>query len=74
VSTNKSEDDVRVLSPAELLVWAEDNTQVMRLGTFRDVVPGGYMAAMAPLLVDWRSIATPTALNTTLYCVCQLWR
>ncbi len=53
---NKLEDDVHVLSPAELLAWAEDNTQVMRLRTFRDVLPGGYMAAMAPLLVDWRSV------------------
>jgi len=54
--TNRKEDDIRVLSPAELLAWAEDNTQVMRLRTFRDVLPGGYMAAMAPLLVDWRSV------------------
>ena len=61
MSTNESEDDVRVLSSAELLVWAEDNTQVMRLRTFRDVVPRGYMAAMAPLLVDWRSIDTDSA-------------
>jgi len=58
---NKIEDDVRVLSPAELLAWAEDNTQVMRLRTFRDVLPGGYMAAMAPLLVDWRSVGTDSA-------------
>jgi len=61
VSTNKSEDDIRVLSPAELLAWAEDNTQVMRLRTFLDVVPGGYMAAMAPLLVDWRSVDVDSA-------------
>jgi len=52
---------MRVLSPAELLAWAEDNTQVMRLRTFRDVIPGGYMAAMAPLLVDWRSVDTDNA-------------
>jgi hypothetical protein len=59
--TDKIEDDIRVLSPAELLAWAEDNTQVMRLRTFRDVIPGGYMAAMAPLLVDWRSVDTDSA-------------
>jgi len=51
----KSEDDTRVLSPAELLSWAEDNTRIMRLRTFRDVLPGGYMAAMAPALVEWRA-------------------
>ncbi len=58
MSTHQSEDEIHVLSPAELLAWAEDNTQVMRLRTFRDVIPGGYMAAMAPALVDWRSIDT----------------
>ena len=46
---------IRVLTPAQLLAWAEDNTQVMRLRTFRDVIPGGYMASMAPVLVDWRA-------------------
>jgi hypothetical protein len=50
-----TEEILRVLSPAQLLAWAEDNTQVMRLRTFRDVIPGGYMAAMAPALVDWRA-------------------
>ena len=52
---NDNEEAIRVLSPAQLLAWAEDNTQVMRLRTFRDVLPGGYMAAMAPVLVDWRA-------------------
>ena len=49
------EDAISVLSPAELLAWAQDNTQILRLRTFRDVIPGGYMAAMAPALVDWRA-------------------
>ena len=48
-----NEEVIRVLSPSQLLEWAEDNTQVMRLRTFLDVIPGGYMAAMAPVLVDW---------------------
>ncbi len=56
MSTQQNQDDIRLLSPAELLAWAEDNTQVMRLRTFRDAIPGGYMAAMAPVLVDWRAI------------------
>ena len=61
MSISNSEDDIRILTPAELLAWVEDNTQVMRLRTFRDAIPGGYMAAMAPLLVDWRSIDTDSA-------------
>ena len=44
-----------MLSPAELLSWAEDNTRIMRLRTFYDVIPGGYKAAMAPALVEWRT-------------------
>ena len=56
MSLDNQTDEIRTLSPAELLAWAEDNTQVMRLQTFRDVIPGGYMAAMAPVLVDWRAI------------------
>lgn len=55
MNTNETEPSQRVLSPAELLSWAEDNTRIMRLRTFRDVIPGGYMAAMAPALVEWRT-------------------
>jgi hypothetical protein len=54
----EAQGQIRVLSPAELLAWAEDNTQIMRLRTFLDVIPGGYMAAMAPLLVDWHAVDT----------------
>ena len=61
MSKSKNEDDIRVLTPSELMAWVEDNTQVMRLRTFRDAIPGGYMAAMAPLLVDWRSVDTGNA-------------
>ncbi len=47
--------DRRVLSPREILSKAQDNTQVMRLRTKRDVLPGGHMAALTPVLVDWQA-------------------
>ncbi len=45
----------RVISPREMLSKAQDNTQVMRLRTVRDVLPGGHMAALTPVLVDWQA-------------------
>jgi hypothetical protein len=45
--------DYRTLSPDQLLKWAEDNTEIMRLRTDRDLLPGGYMAALAPMLAAW---------------------
>lgn len=48
-------DDRRILSPHELLHRAGDNTHVIRLRTARDVLPGGYMAAQTPVLVDWNA-------------------
>ena len=43
----------RILSPDQILSWVEDDAQIMRLRTDRDVIPGGYMAAAIPVLVDW---------------------
>ncbi|RUM92603.1 MAG: hypothetical protein DSZ28_09375 [Thiothrix sp.] len=43
----------RTLSPGQILSWIEDDMQIMRLRTDRDVIPGGYMAAAIPMLVDW---------------------
>jgi len=45
----------RALSPGQILSWVEDDTQIMRLRTDRDVIPGGYMAAAMPVLVDWQA-------------------
>ena len=45
--------DYRMLTPAQLYKWAEDNRAIMRLRTDRDVLPGGYMAALAPMLASW---------------------
>ena len=43
----------RTLSPDQLLKWAENNTEIMRLRTDRDLLPGGYMAALAQMLAAW---------------------
>lgn len=43
----------RTLTPDQLFKWAENNRQVMRLRTDRDILPGGYMAALAPMLAAW---------------------
>lgn len=45
----------RILSPSQILSWIEDDAQIMRLRSDRDVIPGGYMAAAMPVLVDWPS-------------------
>ena len=43
--------DYRTLTFEQLLQWAENNRDIMRLRTDRDVLPGGFMAAFAPMLV-----------------------
>jgi len=45
----------RTLTPSQLVAWSEDNTRVMRLKSKRDLLPGGYLASFAPVLVDWRA-------------------
>ena len=44
---------VRMLSPKELLSPAGKGGSVRRLRISRDVLPGGYAAALAPVLIDW---------------------
>jgi len=53
--TKRKQSESRTLTPAQLVAWSEDNTQVMRLKSGRDLLPGGYLASFAPVLVDWRS-------------------
>jgi hypothetical protein len=48
-------EDLRVLSPTQLIAWAEGSVRAARLRTFRDVIPGGFMAALAPIRVDWEA-------------------
>ena len=45
--------ELRLLSPAQLIAWAEGTANAVRLRTFRDTIPGGFMAALAPAVVDW---------------------
>lgn len=47
--------DTRMLSPAELLAWADGSANAVRLRTYRDVVPGGFLAALAPARVEWKA-------------------
>lgn len=45
----------RELSPTQLLAWADGTVNALRLRTFRDVVPGGFLAALIPARVEWKS-------------------
>ena len=55
MSKNGKKSETRILTPGQLVAWSEDNTQVMRLKSGRDLLPGGYVASFAPVLVDWRA-------------------
>lgn len=45
----------RMLSPAQLIAWDEGSADAMRLRTFLDVIPGGFLAAQAPVRIDWQA-------------------
>jgi len=51
----KSDPDTRLLSPAQLIGWADGSVNAVRIRTYRDVVPGGFLAALAPARVEWNS-------------------
>lgn len=55
MNSSDKDSQYRTLSPHQILSWVEDDTQIIRLRTDRDVIPGGYMAAALPVLVDWRA-------------------
>ena len=48
MSKNGKKSETRTLTPGQLVAWSEDNTQVMRLKSGRDLLPGGYLASFAP--------------------------
>lgn len=43
----------RMLSPEQILSWSKNDAQILRIRADRDILPGGYMAAAIPALVDW---------------------
>ena len=45
----------REITAAQLLTRVEQRTRALRLRTARDVLPGGFAAAMAPLIIDWQA-------------------
>ncbi len=45
----------RTIHPSQLLRWINDPSAIIRLRTHRDVLPSGYLAAMMPMLVDWKA-------------------
>jgi len=47
--------DTRILSPAQLIKWAGGSVNAVRIRTYRDIVPGGFLAALAPARVEWKS-------------------
>ncbi len=55
MSDTKDISGSRTLTSSQLVAWAEDNSQVMRLRAGRDILPGGFLASFAPVLVDWRA-------------------
>jgi len=45
--------DCRTLSPSQVLSWLDNPKNAIRLRNDRDVLPGGFMAAAIPGLIDW---------------------
>ncbi len=44
---------MRTLTPEQLLTRVHRKNEPLRLRTATDVLPGGYAAAMAPVMIDW---------------------
>jgi hypothetical protein len=55
MTASKNQKDFRILSPLDLIATAGSDTGLQRRRTSRDVLPGGYMAALAPVLVHWKA-------------------
>jgi len=45
--------EIRTLTVDELLAWAEQSPNAVRLHTGRDALPGGLSASMVPVIVEW---------------------
>lgn len=55
MTEHEGQSNTRVLSPAQLIAWADGSANAIRLRTYRDVIPGGFLAALAPARIDWKS-------------------
>ena len=49
----KTPPETRMLTPEQLLARVQRQHELLRLRTAVDVVPGGYAAAMLPVMIDW---------------------
>ena len=54
MTEHETTSELRMLSRQQLIAWAEGGAHTTRLRTFRDVIPEGFMAALAPAIVDWK--------------------
>ncbi len=55
MASTTAKTDQRVLSPREILATTGSASGYLRVRTARDVLPGGYLVAMAPVLVGWQA-------------------
>jgi hypothetical protein len=46
---------MRTLTPEQLLTRVHRKNEPLRLRTATDILPGGYAAAMAPVMIDWNA-------------------
>jgi hypothetical protein len=47
----------KTLTPAQIVSFLQAENAILRVKTFRDVIPGGYMVAMLPFVVDWPTLS-----------------
>ena len=47
--------EMRTLDPVDVLAYREMVSPTYRVRTTQDVLPGGFSAAMAPVMIDWKS-------------------
>ncbi len=53
MSNASTVDDCRTMSVQQVLAWLDSPDREIRLRSHRDVLPGGFMAAAIPGLIDW---------------------
>ena len=53
VATPAPVQELRTLDPMDVVAYREMAAPTIRVRTLRDVLPGGFSAAMAPVMIDW---------------------